>query len=309
MNALRDPTETQVIRLAHFSDLHVPTSPLGWRKRDFFGKRLTGWINLRWFGRRYRFRRAEEVVRALVTDLRERRPDRIVFSGDATNLGFEAEFVRAAALLGVDREDVLPGIAVPGNHDYYNRAVVRMQLFERHFAPWQEGLRIDGMPYPFAQRVGPYWLVAVNSCVPTRWAWDASGRVGADQLDRLRRLFEVLEPGPRILVTHYPVCRASGKPEQRAHGLRDLKDLVAVAVKGGVCLWLHGHRHGAYHHVQSRLAPFPVICAGSLTQTGRWSYGEYTIRGRQFHMVRRRYDPKEKRFRDTTAFEFALPVF
>ena len=32
-------------------------------------------------------------------------------------------------------------------------------LFERYFAAWQTGERVDGAPYPFAQRVGPLWLV------------------------------------------------------------------------------------------------------------------------------------------------------
>jgi hypothetical protein len=108
-------------------------------------------------------------------------------------------------------------------------------------------------------------------------------------------------------VTHYPVCKASGKREQRAHGLRDLSRLVDVAARGGVSLWLHGHRHGAYHHARPPQAPFPVICAGSATQNGRWSYGEYTIHGRHLHGVRRIWDPHERRFRDSHPFELELP--
>jgi hypothetical protein len=103
------------------------------------------------------------------------------------------------------------------------------------------------------------------------------------------------------------VCRASGKREQRAHGLRDLAKLVAVAERGGVSAWLHGHRHGAYHHARPALAPFPVICAGSATQNGRWSYGEYLITGRILRGTRRIYDPQEGRFRDVAAFDLDLP--
>jgi 3',5'-cyclic AMP phosphodiesterase CpdA len=300
------------VRLAHFSDIHVTTRPLGWRRGDWFSKRLTGWINLRWLGRRYRFRRSEEVLRALAADLRRRRPDRVIFSGDATSLGFDAEFGHAASILGLDGPDPLPGLAVPGNHDYYTRAVMASGLFERHFRPWLDGERIDGALYPFAQRVGAptgdfaVWLVGVNSCIANRWAWDASGRVGPEQLDRLKRLLARLGPGPRLLVTHYPVVRASGKPEHRAHGLRDLNELVTVAAEGGVCVWLHGHRHGAYHHLQTRHAPFPVVCAGSATQSGRWSYGEYTITDRQFRAVRRVFDAHEGRFRDAATFAFDL---
>jgi 3',5'-cyclic AMP phosphodiesterase CpdA len=307
MSASPEIASPPTVRLAHLSDVHITCAPLGWQRRDWFSKRLTGWINMRVLGRRYRFRRAEQVLGSLVAELRQRRPDHVVFSGDATNLGFPSEFARATALLGVNGDDRLPGIAVPGNHDYYTRAVVASGLFEQHFAPWQVGERIDGAHYPFAQRVGPLWLVAVNSSIPNRWAWDASGRVGKEQLQRLERLFDRLSPGLRILVTHYPVCRASGKREQRAHGLRDLAELVAVAQRGGVSAWLHGHRHGAYHHARTSLAPFPVICAGSATQNGRWSYGEYLITGRTLRGTRRIYDPKEGRFRDVAAFELELP--
>src|SRR5262245_50269053 len=112
------------VRLAHLSDIHVSSQVLGWRRRDWFTKRVAGWFNLRVLGRRRRFRHADEVLTALVADLRVRHPDCVVFSGDATNLGFENEFLRARSLFGLDRPDHLPGIAVPGNHDYYTRAVV-----------------------------------------------------------------------------------------------------------------------------------------------------------------------------------------
>src|SRR5207244_6997680 len=107
----------------------------------------------------------------------------------------------------------------------------------------------------FAQRVGHVTLVAVNSCTGNRLAWDAGGSVGPRQLDRLSKLLAALEPGPRILVTHYPICLANGHPENRVHGLRDMTELVHVAADGGVGLWLHGHRHHAYYFQEPPLAP------------------------------------------------------
>src|SRR5262245_60423600 len=227
-----------MIRLAHLSDIHITATPLGWQWRDWFSKRYPGWVNFRWLGRRFRFRQADEVLAVLMANLRRRNPDRVVFSGDATALAFEPEFRRAAELLGVSDDGRLPGLAVPGNHDYYTRAVEASGLFERYFAPWQTGERIDDAVYPFAQQVGHVWLIGVNSCTGNRWPWDAGGSVGPAQLKRLDTLLARLDPGPRILVTHYPVRLASGKPERRSHGLRDVADLVTVAVRGGVCLWL-----------------------------------------------------------------------
>jgi 3',5'-cyclic AMP phosphodiesterase CpdA len=292
-----------MVRLVHLSDIHVAARSV-WRLGDWLGKRLTSWINLRCLGRGKRFRRNEEVLCALRADLHERRPDRVVFSGDATALGFEAEQKRAAELLGVHQ---WPGLAVPGNHDYCMPVDMRCGAFERAFAPWQAGERIDGEMYPFAQRVGHVWLVGVCSATANRLPMDARGIVGRAQLERLEVLLANLTDRLRILVTHYPIAIPGGKPEHYFRVLRDLDRLIAVAQRGRVGLWLHGHRHDPYHFEAGRVAPFPVICAGSATQAGLWSYGEYTIIGNRLHARRRIFDEGEGRFRDGTEFEVECP--
>jgi 3',5'-cyclic AMP phosphodiesterase CpdA len=292
------------VRLAHFSDIHVTAPVCAWRRDDWFNKRLAAWINLRWLGRGHHFRHTEAVLHALGGELTGRAVDRVVFSGDATALGFDEEMARAADLLGVGR---LPGLAVPGNHDYCTPRAARSGDFERHFAPWLTGERVSADVYPFAQRVGHLWLVGVNSAVANHWAWDARGAVGEAQLQRLEKLLERLEGGPRVLVTHYPVALASGKPEHSWHLLRDLDSLLGVARRGGIGLWLHGHRHDVYHLTPSEVVPFPVLCAGSATQAGLWSYGEYTIRGTRLEAQVRVYDPATGAFRDGESFRLELP--
>jgi 3',5'-cyclic AMP phosphodiesterase CpdA len=294
------------VRLAHFSDVHLTTRGLGWALHDLGSKRLTGWFHLRALGRGKRFRLAHEVVKALVAEWRQRRPDRLVFSGDATALGFETEFAHAARCLGVSDPKLPPGIALPGNHDYYTRAAVRFGAFEREFRPWQSGERVDSEVYPFAQRVGPLWLVAVNSSTPNLRPWDASGAVGPAQRDRLRDLLRQLPPGPRVLVTHYPVCLADGRPETPWHGLRDLEETVRVAADGGVILWLHGHRHTPYFVSRSKVAPFPAICAGSATQAGTGSYCEYMVTTGRLTARRRIFDCTSGAFRHGEMFEIEL---
>jgi 3',5'-cyclic AMP phosphodiesterase CpdA len=295
------------VRLLHFSDIHVTCSPLGWRTEDWFNKRLAAWMNLRLLGRAYRFRRAEQVLAALLAELRLHRPDHVIFSGDATALGFEAELAYAAGLLGLHDGAMPPGIAVPGNHDYCTPTAAESGEFEKWFARWQSGMRVDNAVYPFAQRVGAVWLVAVNTSTANRWAWDASGGVDAPQLDRLARLLAQLPGGPRILVTHYPICLKSGKPERRSHGLRNLDDLVQISAAGKICLWLHGHRHGAYYHQSTTLASFPVICAGSATQHGLWTYNSYDIQAGSLRGMRRVFDPQTGKFSDSDTFQLNLP--
>jgi 3',5'-cyclic AMP phosphodiesterase CpdA len=300
-------SDRHIIRLAHFSDIHVEAPGCSWHPRDWFNKRMSAWLNLHVLGRRKRFRHSERILAALRTELRQQRLDRLVFSGDATAMGFEEEMLRAADLLGVGSGEPPPGLAVPGNHDYCTSAAMHSGQFERCFAPWQSGERVGEEVYPFAQRVGPLWLIGVNSATANRWYWDARGRVGASQLARLEKLLAGLEEGPRILVTHYPVRLADGRPERAFHGLRDLDDLLTVAQRGGVVLWLHGHRHEHYHHPHSERLPFPVLCAGSTTQRGAWSYSDYTLIGRRLRVVQRRFDEIRGAFVAGRTFELDLP--
>jgi 3',5'-cyclic AMP phosphodiesterase CpdA len=292
------------VRLAHFSDIHITAPNCSWRLRDWWSKRMSAWINLQVLGRGKHFQHSERILTALRQEVKQRQFDRLIFSGDATALGFEEEMRRAAELLGVGESPT--GLAVPGNHDYCTSDAMHSGHFERCFAPWQSGERIGSEVYPFAQRVGPVWLIGVNSSTANRMYWDARGRVGADQLERLEKLLATLEPGPRILVTHYPIRRANGRQEKAFHGLRDLEDLLAVARRGGVVLWLHGHLHGHFYHRPSEQLPFPVICAGSTTHHGLWSYSDYNLTGSHLRAIQRIFVAEQGSFRDGGTFEVDL---
>jgi 3',5'-cyclic AMP phosphodiesterase CpdA len=296
-----------MIRLVHISDIHLTCSPLGWQAKDFLTKRLPGWINLRWLGRAHRFQHAEEILQAFTQELQAKRPDRIIFSGDATGLGFENELDVGIRALGVNDTVGVSGFAVPGNHDYYTPEVAASGAFEKRFAPWQMGERMDGATYPFAQRVGPIWLIGLNSCKGNRLFWDATGRVDDSQLERLRELMKRLSPGFRILVTHYPIARPNGEPERSDHCLLNLADLIKVAREANVCLWLHGHQHVGYILQESEFAPIATIGAGSLTQTGHGSYFHYTFDGNRLLAEKRTYSLTEKRFEIEGTVELLLP--
>lgn len=292
-------------RLAHFSDIHVHLPRYSFSLGDLLSKRVAGWANLRLAGRGWRFRHGEKVLKAFSLDLTETSPDHLVFSGDAGCLGNGPEFDLARKRLG----DLLrrPGLAVPGNHDHLIQKAVDGREFENRFASWQEGTRHDaGAVYPFAQRVGGWWIIAVNSSSPTRFPWDAKGRVGAGQLGRLERLLDTLDDAPRLLVTHYPALLKDGSPEWRSRRLLDLDQLVRVVEKGRVRAWLHGHRHNAYHLPPAPGRPFALICAGSVTQTRHWTYGAYDLSLDRIRGDRRRYNPESDRFESVERFEIPL---
>jgi 3',5'-cyclic AMP phosphodiesterase CpdA len=295
-------------RLAHFSDVHLTAKPLGWHPRDWFSKRITGWMNLTLMGRGRRFKQAPAVVKALVREFKERSFDGLAFSGDATGMGFEAEFVAAAHALGVQDITLPPAVAVPGNHDYYTARAIRRGYFEEYFGPWQTGERVGEHTYPFARKAGDVWLIGLNSSTVNRWNWDASGAVGPPQLERFRLLCQTLPPGPRVLVTHYPLRTHLGLVEPRVHRLRDHAAVLEAAIECRVCLWLHGHIHRAFALPATKTIPFPVVCVGSTTQNNRWSYHEYAISPGRADCVRRTYDPDADAFRDAATFQLDLPA-
>ncbi len=298
-----------MIRLSHFSDIHLTSRPLGWRARDLLGKRTTGWINVALLGRGRRFQHADAVVDALLRDLRERPCDRLVFSGDATTMAFENEMLAAAKRLGVGDTTLPPAIAVPGNHDLYTHSASKSRIFEAAFAPWQQGARVDDSHYyPFAQKVGHIWLIGLNSSTANLIPIDASGMVGEAQLLRFRELLATLDPGPRIVVSHYPLLTKDRKPEPKWHRLRDWERVRDVAAECGVSLWLHGHKHAWYILPAGERQPFPSICVGSTAQTDRWGYHEYRIEGTKLTGLRRVFDLEADKFQDAEIFELDLPA-
>lgn len=297
-----------MLRLAHFSDVHLTAKPLGWRRRDFASKKVPGWMNVKLLGRGARFKHAPRVVEALRDEIAARGFDHLIFSGDATKLAFENEFANAARRLGVNDVGMPPGIAVPGNHDYYTAEARDRGLFDRYFDPWMRGRRVREHRFPFAQQAGHAWLIAVNSSTANWWTFDASGGIGSEQLERLRELTGTLGPGPRILVTHYPLRTSKRKLERRTHRLRDHAAALETARACGIGLWLHGHIHKPYVLEPCPDIPFPIICAGSCTQTNRWSYNEYSLEENRLHMVRRTYQPLTHRFEESMQRDLTLPL-
>ncbi len=286
-----------MLRLLHYSDVHLTVPRLGWRPRDVFSKKAVGWVNIKLLGRGKRFKHATTVANAMIADARTRGHDGIVFSGDATKLAFPPEFAFAAERLGVGDASLPPTVCVPGNHDYYTHRDVRAGQFEDHFAPWLGGETVDGHRYPFARRLGHLWLVCLNSSHPGFFNTSARGRAGAEQLERLVKLCAKLD-GPKILVTHYPLRDASGKVERRSHRLADHAAALDAAKRAGVGLWLHGHIHHPYVLTPTAEVPFTLVCGGSATQTNRWAHHEYEIDGRAVRMVRRVWDAQEGKFRE-----------
>ena len=296
-----------MIRLIHFSDIHLTAKPLGWSPHDMYTKRLTGWVNVKLLGRGKSFKQAPKVIELFMKEVREQPVDGLIFSGDATGMGFESEFAVAAMAIGVGDDDLPPAIAVPGNHDVYTRRSARKGYFEKYFGAWQKGIRIDEEhAYPFAQKLGHVWLIGVNSSTPNRWNWDASGNIDPLQLNRIEKLCKSLDDGPRIMVTHYPLRTATGNVEPAVHRLRDHRQALETARRCNIGLWLHGHIHRDFVLQPTAEIPFPIVCAGSTTQSNRMSYYHYTIEGHEVSAIRRVYEPTKERFVDRETYRLKM---
>ncbi len=275
-------------RFLHFSDVHLPVTKLAWTARDLLSKKVIGWTNVKLLGRGHRFRHANTVAAAMIAEARTMELDAMLFSGDATKLAFEEEYAHSARVLGVGDPTLPPAVAVPGNHDYYTRRDELSGKFERHFAPWIKGERLGEETYPFARKFGSVWTVALNTSYPAFFNTAARGRAGTEQLQRFVDLCRTLD-GPKILMTHYPLRAENGRVERRSHRLSDHKAVLAAAVEAKISLWIHGHIHRPF--VLDEGLPFPVICAGSATQTGRWAHNIYEFEGRELTMKRRTWNP------------------
>ncbi|MCA9705353.1 MAG: metallophosphoesterase [Myxococcales bacterium] len=249
----------------HTSDIHLldlsGVSP--WR---YLNKRLTGRVNLA-------LRRGRSHDGRLFEAMMDHAPilgvERLVVTGDLTNLALEPEFDLVQRTL---RAAPVPATVIPGNHDTYTRGSVRTGRFESFLSEFMEGERLGGQTYPFVQRHGQVALIGVSTAIASLPLY-AIGQVGADQLQRLERLLErtAAEGLCRVVLIHHPVV--DGVSGAR-HDLVDRSAFAAVIAKHGAELVLHGHEHRTVETVlPGPRGPVPVhgVSSGTSvsTQPGR----------------------------------------
>jgi 3',5'-cyclic AMP phosphodiesterase CpdA len=222
------------LRFLHTSDIHLldlsGVSP--WR---YLNKRLTGRVNLALKRRRSHdaklFHRMMEMVPVLGVD-------RLVLTGDLTNLALESEFELVQRTL---RAAPVPTTVIPGNHDTYTRGSVRAGRFESFLSEFMDGERIGRAAYPFVQRHGDLALIGVSTAIASLPLY-AVGQVGADQLARLGKLLHITagQGLRRVVLIHHPVV--DGVSGVR-HDLLDRSAFARVIAEHGAELVLHGHEH------------------------------------------------------------------
>jgi len=227
------PAASQPVNLVVFGDLHVYrlwTWP--WH---LLSKRLLGQTNL-WLNRRSKFdldRLSPFVARATALE-----PTLVVHTGDLTTTALKTEFEYAAEELAplLDRGEMY---LVPGNHDRYTFTSSRDKRFEHYFGahtPTQ---------YPWHRKLNATThLIGIDPTRPRMF--NASGRLGGAQLERVRGMLAAIEAGEQlVLAGHYPLGVPEGlPPEPVGHAMNDAKQLIALLREAGhPTLYLHGHVH------------------------------------------------------------------
>jgi 3',5'-cyclic AMP phosphodiesterase CpdA len=233
------------LTIAHLSDVHL--GPIrGFGPRYWNLKRLTGYLN---WQRRRRSQHQRGVLDRLVADLKLRRPDHIVVTGDLANIGLPQEHIDALAWLHSlgppDRVSV-----IPGNHDIYARAAgdPGTERWAAYMSSDPEAGRHLGAadvrlaaPFPFVRVRAKVALIGLNSALPTP-PLIASGMTGREQLARLGKVLDSTRRAGlfRLVLIHHPPLPGQASPT------RSLKDAVAlqeVLYRHGAELVIHGHNH------------------------------------------------------------------
>lgn len=291
-----------MLRLLHFSDVHVDV-PFGQMPaREMIGKRLLGGANLL-LRRRRHFRDAPAKLSALARFADAQDVDLVVCTGDYTALGTEPELRAARAAVDALTKRPRGYITVPGNHDLYLPDTLTDRRFERVFGDlfgtdWPEYATSGGWP---AVRLIDQALavVTVNSARPNPQLLRSSGRIADEQMRALGRLIADPRLNGRLvfLATHYAPRRPNGTPDRWNHGLENADALLALCGRLPRVALLHGHIHWRFH-LRLR-AGLDIFGAGSATHAEREGIWVFEVdsngaRARAGHLVDGEYRLKSE---------------
>ena len=288
---------------AHVSDLHLPFEPRLSPTQRLSKRQLSA---LSW--RRRRALHRDDILDALVGDLRAEGVDHVLVTGDVVNFSLPEEFRRAAAWLAAlgppERVSV-----VPGNHD----ALVPVPSSEG-LDRWQPWTRVEE-GWPFVHRQGAASLIGLNSARPTAPLL-ARGALGAAQLTRLEQVLR--EEGAagrvRVVLLHHPP--ADGVVGWRK-ALADRAALRGVLRRAGAELVLHGHardaRLDAVPGPQGAIPCLGVPSSSALPnpqdEGARWHRLRLRpdARDPRVEVTVRRWSPSSQAFEAACVYELCLP--
>lgn len=231
--------DDSVFRVVHVGDLHFWSLRLG--PMDLMGKRLLGWGNLVFGGRKDKFRM--EGAERLADRLREAGPDWLLFSGDFSSTSRREEFHRARMrMLPAAREASLT-LFVPGNHDVYTRRELRRRSYAdalgEEFRPVLDatghrsgsGIAVLALNATTSNGIGSHGKLTMRHLEAAEELWKSWREENIRQL---------------LILCHFPPEEPPGVlPHDRGLQLREAQPFLAWLTDSVPVpkLWLHGHHH------------------------------------------------------------------
>ena len=205
------------------------------------------------------------IVAATIDWLTEKRPDLVIISGDLTQRAREKQFQDAADYLGALRQNGLPLLVIPGNHD-----VPLYDVFRRFASPlgrYKRYIAHDLCPWVETDEVA---VLGINTA---RSLTIKDGRINEQQMQLIRQRFNNVTPDKtRILVTHHPLFALPiGRGNELGEAAGRHQDALQAINDAGIHISLAGHFHRTYAEAARKMVaaagPTLVIQAGTATPT------------------------------------------
>jgi len=311
------PAPDAAITVAHVSDPHIAYMN-DINLSALLSKRLLGY--LKWILHRGT-RHSDEILWALVDDLKETRPDHIAVTGDLTHLSLPTEFLKARQWLHALGSPSQVTV-IPGNHDAYVRV-----NWHQAYAHWIDYMRSDKLPPQADALIGldsvfpslriREYIALIGICTANPSApFLAVGRMGTKQLHKLEQILVQTSRQHlfRILLIHHPPAPGTVSWHKRLTDAKALRDIIA---RHGAELILHGHAHRTVQkYLNARTARVPVVGVPSASalvpaQPKRARYYIYRIRPNpaewSVQLSTRVYSPDKHRFTAEREWRFTVP--
>ncbi len=207
--------------------------------------------------------------RALV-QIEALKPEIVLCTGDISAVGSPEELHAGGALLEPLRRAFGERFAyVPGNHDAYVTAAPCRRALEEAFDHLNRGRwRLDSLPVEWS--FGGLRLLLVDGARPMSWFSSAGALSPSARAWLTARLEAPRQPGEcRVVVSHFPLREADGRPLARRRRL-DGAELLWGHLRGGrLDLVLSGHIHRPFARWEADGRG--EVCAGSLTLQGAFN--------------------------------------
>lgn len=160
-----------------------------------------------------------------VDQLNELKPDAVLWTGDLTNGGAEAEY---ANVMRVARRLTSPLFALPGNHEAPPGEAIYRERFTRETGqpPWQH------------VRVGAWHLILLDSVRFAEGALAHDGVIGPEELAWLRDTVAAITAAePVVLAAHHPFAVPGD-------GLSNAPEVIELLTDRALAFTVAGHFHG-----------------------------------------------------------------